>query len=132
MPSFQGDDSNSNRHEQLLGTSAQDTQQQHSRPQHVETASKAHQSVSEDLVLVDEGDEKGKGAGSVVPWVSLYRGADCWDLAALALGVVGAVVNGLIFPSFSLIFGEVRRHLVSTNPCGCHPWGCPIENLAHA
>ena len=47
-----------------------------------------------------------------VPWLSLYQGVDGPDVLALTLGVLGAFINGLIFPAFSLVFGEVRHSRV--------------------
>lgn len=46
--------------------------------------------------------------GKVVPYLSLYRCVDGYDTLAIILGLLGSFVNGLTFPAFSYIGGEVR------------------------
>ena len=98
-------------HYALSSSSAQETQQ-HSRPRRISDTSKITPKVCQhdkEGVDVAAGGEKGRQEGvGTVPWLSLYQGADSWDVLALVLGTIGAIVNGLVFPVFSLIFGEVR------------------------
>ena len=94
-----------------LSSSEQDAQHQCDL-QRISSASRTSRTVSEhDVEAVDvaEGGRRGlREEGGTVPWVSLYRGADSWDVLALVLGTLGATVSGLVFPSYSLIFGQVR------------------------
>lgn len=64
-------------------------------------------------IATGRADKIKEDGGGVVSWLSLYEGADGLDSVALGLGVLGAVGNGLIFPSFSLVFGEVCIRAVS-------------------
>jgi hypothetical protein len=44
--------------------------------------------------------------GGVISWFSLYKGAEGADVFAIVLGVLGACINGLVFPAFSFVFGK--------------------------
>ena len=98
-------------HYALSSSSAEDTQQQSHLP-HISDTSEVHSTVYQhdnETVHVAACGAKGRlQGGGTVPWVSLYQGADTWDVLALVVGTLGAIVNGLVFPLFSLIFGEVR------------------------
>lgn len=52
-------------------------------------------------------DDDKKKAEEVVSWISLYQGADGLDVVALIIGVIGAATNGVVFPLFALVFGEL-------------------------
>jgi hypothetical protein len=45
--------------------------------------------------------------GRFISWFSLYKGAEGADVFAIVLGLLGACINGLVFPAFSFVFGEV-------------------------
>lgn len=55
------------------------------------------------------GDDSG-GEGEIYPPVSflkLYSFADRFDVIAQILGIIGALGNGVIFPVFTVVFGEI-------------------------
>lgn len=54
-------------------------------------------------------DDKKKELRTVqsVPYLRLYRCADGLDYVLIVLGVLGSVVNGVTFPLFAVVFGEL-------------------------
>ena len=62
--------------------------------------------------------KKGKKAEAKkpkVPYSKLYRFADRTDAVLMVLGIIGAMANGVILPSFAIIFGEMMDSFQQNN-----------------
>lgn len=55
-----------------------------------------------------------------VSFLSLFLGADAWDILAISIGIVGALINGAAFPMFAFVFGEVRFSTLSSTCTEIH------------
>lgn len=59
----------------------------------------------------DDNSSREMPSYGLVPFWHLYKYADRFDLISQVLGMIGAAGNGVIFPIFTIVFGEIINNI---------------------